>query len=348
MNSLKVFGVIAMTVGVLLQPARSSAHHSFAAEFDGNKCRDFTGVLTKLEWAKSSRVLLHGRQGRERQGRELVVSDLCAHHAQARRERSAAVPRPHRQGSVGQGMSGPKWQRALRRRRIVEVCVGWHLAPDGPTAGLASGAVTDETSPSFQRRMHGRAGVRFLSVCRRPSRTGRPTRSSRCRRVVPRRGWRTAMSDFSGHWLPNGAGQGVSGRFGVNPAARGQFDPKVTPEETAGVPAVGTGQDEVDDADGSRTVEVIGQLHATRRCPRSGCRTRIRPCWSTRRTCWRSCTRFSTTGASFTRTADPLPKNPEPWFHGNSSARWEGDTLVVESIGIDEQNLHATQRVVSQ
>src|ERR1051325_5090803 len=37
--------------------------------------------------------------------------------------------------------------------------------------------------------------------------------------------------DFSGHWLPNGAGQGVSGRFGVDPAARRQFDPKVTPEE---------------------------------------------------------------------------------------------------------------------
>ena len=36
--------------------------------------------------------------------------------------------------------------------------------------------------------------------------------------------------DFSGHWLPNGAGQGVSGRFGVDPAARGTFDPKVTPE----------------------------------------------------------------------------------------------------------------------
>src|SRR5688572_10918454 len=37
--------------------------------------------------------------------------------------------------------------------------------------------------------------------------------------------------DLSGHWLPNGAGQGVSGRFGVDPAALGQFDPKVTPEE---------------------------------------------------------------------------------------------------------------------
>ena len=33
----------------------------------------------------------------------------------------------------------------------------------------------------------------------------------------------------------------------------------------------------------------------------------------------------------------PLPKNPEPFFHGNSTARWEGDTLVVESIGFDER-----------
>src|SRR4249919_2901411 len=34
--------------------------------------------------------------------------------------------------------------------------------------------------------------------------------------------------DLSGHWLPNGAGQGVSGRYGVDPAALGTFDPKVT------------------------------------------------------------------------------------------------------------------------
>ena len=33
----------------------------------------------------------------------------------------------------------------------------------------------------------------------------------------------------------------------------------------------------------------------------------------------------------------PLPKDPEPFFHGNSAARWEGDTLVVESIGFDER-----------
>src|SRR5574341_1716974 len=37
--------------------------------------------------------------------------------------------------------------------------------------------------------------------------------------------------DFTGQWFPNGAGQGVSGRYGVNPAALGTFDPKATPEQ---------------------------------------------------------------------------------------------------------------------
>jgi len=32
-----------------LAPA-ALAHHSFAAEFDGKNCRDFTGILTKLDW----------------------------------------------------------------------------------------------------------------------------------------------------------------------------------------------------------------------------------------------------------------------------------------------------------
>jgi hypothetical protein len=32
----------------------------------------------------------------------------------------------------------------------------------------------------------------------------------------------------------------------------------------------------------------------------------------------------------------PLPANPEPFFHGSSTARWEGDTLVVESVGFKD------------
>jgi hypothetical protein len=31
----------------------------------------------------------------------------------------------------------------------------------------------------------------------------------------------------------------------------------------------------------------------------------------------------------------PHPKYPDPLFHGNPSAKWEGDTLVIDSIGFD-------------
>jgi hypothetical protein len=40
-----------MSALAVLMAAPSFAHHSFAAEFDGSKCRDFTGTLTKVEWA---------------------------------------------------------------------------------------------------------------------------------------------------------------------------------------------------------------------------------------------------------------------------------------------------------
>ena len=44
-------GAAAAAVLLLLAAPPSFAHHSFAAEFDGSKCRDFTGTLTKVEWA---------------------------------------------------------------------------------------------------------------------------------------------------------------------------------------------------------------------------------------------------------------------------------------------------------
>jgi hypothetical protein len=44
-------GAVTAAVLLLLAAPPSLAHHSFAAEFDGSKCRDFTGTLTKVEWA---------------------------------------------------------------------------------------------------------------------------------------------------------------------------------------------------------------------------------------------------------------------------------------------------------
>jgi hypothetical protein len=44
-----VLGVV-VVAAILSAPSPLRAHHSFAAEFDGKNCRDFTGVLTKLDW----------------------------------------------------------------------------------------------------------------------------------------------------------------------------------------------------------------------------------------------------------------------------------------------------------
>jgi hypothetical protein len=47
LSRLTIAGVVA---GVIASATPSFAHHSFAAEFDASKCRDFSGTLTKIEW----------------------------------------------------------------------------------------------------------------------------------------------------------------------------------------------------------------------------------------------------------------------------------------------------------
>jgi hypothetical protein len=50
MTQLKVGATLALAIALVCVAGPSFAHHSFSAEFDGNKCRDFTGTLTKIEW----------------------------------------------------------------------------------------------------------------------------------------------------------------------------------------------------------------------------------------------------------------------------------------------------------
>jgi hypothetical protein len=142
--------------------------------------------------------------------------------------------------------------------------------------------------------------------------------------------------DLSGQWLPNSAGQGVGGRFGVDPVARRQFDPKVTPEEPPVFQPWALAKIK------SMTPTELELSKSSVNCMPRG----IPAIWLQNP--------YSTliihTPAMLVQLYEvlnnwrvvhtdgrPLPKNPEPFFHGNSAARWEGDTLVVDSIGFDER-----------
>jgi hypothetical protein len=161
--------------------------------------------------------------------------------------------------------------------------------------------------------------------------------------------------DFTGQWFPNGAGTGVAGRFGVDPAAMGTFDPKVTPEEKpafqpwalAKIKAMTPTELELSKSSVNclpRGVPAIWlqNPYTTLIVHKPGLMVQLYEVLNN----WRI----------IHLDGRPLPKDPEPFFHGNSTATWEGDTLVVDSIGFDERTyiepngwfhsdaLHVTER----
>jgi len=142
--------------------------------------------------------------------------------------------------------------------------------------------------------------------------------------------------DFSGHWLPNGAGQGVSGRFGVDPAALGTFDPEVTPEEP---PAL---QEWARERIAAMTPTELELSKSSVNCmPRGVPAIWLQNPYSTLMVHTPNLLAQLYEVLNNWRVVHldgrPLPEYPEPLFHGNSTARWEGNTLVVESIGFDER-----------
>ncbi|MBN1239437.1 MAG: hypothetical protein JXB36_13120 [Gammaproteobacteria bacterium] len=142
--------------------------------------------------------------------------------------------------------------------------------------------------------------------------------------------------DLSGHWFPNGAGQGVSGRFGVDPAALGTFDPEVTPEEP---PAF---QPWARERIASMTRTELELSKSSVNCmPRGVPAIWLQNPYTTlmvhKGDLLVQLYEVLNNWRAIHLDGRPLPEYPEPLFHGNSTARWEGDTLVVESIGFDER-----------
>jgi hypothetical protein len=142
--------------------------------------------------------------------------------------------------------------------------------------------------------------------------------------------------DFSGQWFPNGAGQGVSGRFGVDPAALGTRDRGAPPEEkpvfqpwaAAKIKAMTPTELELSKSSVNclpRGVPAIWlqNPYSTLIVHKPGLMAQLYEVLNN----WRV---IHLDGRS-------LPKDPEPFFHGNSAARWESDTLIVDSIGFDER-----------
>jgi hypothetical protein len=142
--------------------------------------------------------------------------------------------------------------------------------------------------------------------------------------------------DFSGHWFPNGAGQGVSGRFGVDPAALSTFDARATPEERpaflpwadAKIKAMTPTELELTKSSVNclpRGVPAIWlqNPYTTLIMHKPGLMAQLYEVLNN----WRV----------IHLDGRPIPKFPEPLFHGNSTTRWEGDTLVVESVGFDDR-----------
>lgn len=142
--------------------------------------------------------------------------------------------------------------------------------------------------------------------------------------------------DLSGHWLPNLAGQGVSGRYGVDPAALRQFDPQATPEEQPSFQPWA-----LEKIRAMTPTELEISKSSVNCMPRGVPAIWLQNPYSTMLVhkpdmlvqLYEVLNNFRVIHTD----GRPLPEYPEPLFHGNSVARWEGDTLVVESTGFDER-----------
>lgn len=136
-------------------------------------------------------------------------------------------------------------------------------------------------------------------------------------------------ADLTGRYYPNRAGRMLEYAYHIDPSITRQYDPKVTPQENpvfkpeaiakfkeatpyGSCPPGGTPTSITTQATEHGPMELIqkpGVLWVLSEFPQT-----IR--------------RIPTDGSAH-------PKDPDPTFNGDSRAHWEGDTLVVDTVGID-------------
>jgi hypothetical protein len=137
--------------------------------------------------------------------------------------------------------------------------------------------------------------------------------------------------DLTGRWYPNGAGRMLQVAYPVDPIVFRQFDAKATPEEPPsfkpGVPAKYTRRPSygVCDQAGtpSTTLEQVSQ-HAPMELIQTPQRLAV-------------LYEYPLDVRMIYTNGRAHPKDPDPTFNGDSAAHWEGDTLVVDVIAIDER-----------
>jgi hypothetical protein len=137
--------------------------------------------------------------------------------------------------------------------------------------------------------------------------------------------------DLTGRWYPNAAGQMLQAAYPLDRNAFRQFDPKATPEEKPAFKA---------------------DLNPKYRrpVPYGGCDQPATPSATLEQENQHAPLELIATPQRLVMLYEyPLdvrmvymngrvhPKDPDPTFNGDSVARWEGDTLVIDVIAIDER-----------
>jgi hypothetical protein len=134
--------------------------------------------------------------------------------------------------------------------------------------------------------------------------------------------------DLTGRWYPNSAGKMLQGAYPVDPAAMQQFDAKVTPEVAPsfkpGLSAEYTRAVDYGGCDQAGTPSVTME-QSIQHAPMELIATpkRLAVLYE-----YPLDVRMIYTGRAH-------PQDPDPTFNGDSTAHWEGNTLVVDVIAID-------------